>query len=100
MLDLIKELRTDFFKVESFDDPGYSGDMLKPARLIFPLVEFLADGFLLFGSQRYFSIFREEIWEMFQEEAFLVEIVLLFYQFDDLSDLSGKQLVIVIAFDG
>lgn len=49
LLDLIKELWMNFLKVESFDDPSYSCDMLKPARLIFPLVEFLTDGFLLLG---------------------------------------------------
>ena len=51
----------DFLKVEFFDDPGDSGDMLKSARLIFPLVKLMTDGFFLLGGEINFSILCEEV---------------------------------------
>jgi hypothetical protein len=48
-------------EVEPFDDPGDGGDMLEPAGLIFPLVEFGADDFFLLGGEKDFAIFGEEV---------------------------------------
>lgn len=77
-------------EIESFKDPGYSGNMLKSSGLIFPFVELFTEDFFLFRGKIFFSIFGNEVREMFQKKTFFVEIILLLYKFECFSDLSRK----------
>jgi hypothetical protein len=49
LFDLVEEVLMQVLEIEFFDDPGDGGDMLEPAGLMFPLVEFVADDVFLFG---------------------------------------------------